>query len=144
MSYNKRVESGMKKKPRLRDYLANGKIYVWKGTYAMVRAERPCRGAVAVIRDHKEVTCLIEESLLRPGRRLAVEGGWKILSFDMVLPFGLVGFLSTISGVLAKAGISLCALSSYSTDHILVKTQDLARALSRLESLGFAIEKNEL
>ena len=133
----------MGKKQRLTDYLSNGKIYVWRGTYAMVKAERPCRGAVAVIRDRREITCLIEEVGLKPRGLLAVDGGWKIISFDMILPFGLVGFLSRISGALAEAGISLCAFSAYTTDHILVKKGDLAVALSRLESLGFAVEKDE-
>lgn len=126
-------------KLNLRNILKNGKVYVWEGTYAMVKAQRPCRRAVAVIRDKNEITCLIDESRLRPADLLAVDAGWKIITFDMILPFGLIGFLARVSGALARAGISICALSAYSTDHILVKTKDLEKALACMEQLGFIV-----
>lgn len=126
-------------KLNLRNILKNGKVYVWEGTYAMVKAQRPCRRAVAVIRDKNEITCLIDESRLRPADLLAVDAGWKIITFDMILPFGLIGFLARVSGALARAGISICALSAYSTDHILVKTKDLEKALACMEQLGFMV-----
>jgi hypothetical protein len=119
----------------------NGKVYVWEGTYAMVKAERPCRGAAAVIRDRNEITCLVEESRLRPAGLLAVDAGWKVITFDMILPFGLIGFLARVSAALAKADISICALSSYSTDHILVKAENLKKALACMEKLGFMVDR---
>jgi hypothetical protein len=133
----------MRKKPKPMNVLPKGKIYVWKGTFAMVKAGRSCRDAVAVIRDRREITCLVEESRLESMHVLAVDRGWKIISFDMILPFGLVGFLAGISGVLADAGISICAFSAFTTDHILVKEEDVSLALSRLESLGFKADSVE-
>lgn len=133
--------SGEKRK--LRDLMKHGKIYVWKGTYAMVRAERPCRGAVAVIRDRKETTCLVPEPVTGGRSLLAADTGWKVITFDMVLPFSLVGFLARIAAALAAAGVSICALSAYSTDHILVKFRDLEKALDTLEKLGFLVDRKE-
>jgi hypothetical protein len=130
----------MGNKLNLNNILKNGKLYVWEGTYAMVKAERPCRGAAAVIRDRKEITCLVEESRLRPAGLLAVDAGWKVITFDMILPFGLIGFLARVSAALAKADISICALSAYSTDHILVKAENLEKALVCMEQLGFMVE----
>jgi len=130
----------MGNKLNLKNILKNGKVYVWEGTYAMVKAERPCRGAVAVIHDRKETTCLVEHSLVRPAGLLAVDAGWKVITFDMILPFGLIGFLARVSGALAKAGISICALSAYSTDHILVKAENLEKALACMEKLGFMVD----
>ena len=130
-------------KRHLRELMKSGKIYVWKGTYAMVRVERPCRGAVAIIRDRKETTCLVPEPVTGGRGLLAADTGWKVITFDMVLPFSLVGFLAKIADALAGAGISICALSAYSTDHILVKSRDLEKALARLERLGFTIDRRE-
>jgi hypothetical protein len=130
-------------KRKLGDLMKHGKVYVWSGTYAMVRAERPCRGAVAVIRDLKETTCLVPEPVTAGRSLLAMDTGWKIVTFDMVLPFSLVGFLAKVSAALAGAGIGICALSAYSTDHILVKARDLEKALGTLEKLGFAIDRKE-
>ena len=130
-------------KRKLGDMMRHGKIYVWRGTYAMVRAERPCRGAIAVIRDRKETTCLVEEPVTGGRCLLAVDTGWKIITFDMVLPFSLVGFLAKVSAALAGAEIGICALSAYSTDHILVKARDLEKALGTMEKLGFAVDRKE-
>jgi len=130
-------------KRKLGDLMKHGMVYVWKGTYAMVRAARPCRGAVAVIRDRKETTCLVEEPVIAGRSLLAADTGWKIITFDMVLPFGLVGFLARISSALAGAGISICAISAYSTDHVLVKSADLEKALGTLEKLGFSVDRKE-
>jgi uncharacterized protein len=130
-------------KQKIGNLMRHGKIYVWKGTYAMVRAQRPCRGAIAVIRDRTETTCLVEEPVPSGRALLAADTGWKIITFDMALPFSLIGFLARVSAALAGAGISICALSAYSTDHILVKSRDLEKALATLEKLGFAIERKE-
>jgi len=130
-------------KLNLRNIPKNGKVYVWEGTYAMVKAERPCRGAAVVIRDRKEITCLVEQSLVRPAGLLAVDAGWKVITFDMILPFGLIGFLARVSAALAKAGISICALSAYSTDHILVKAENLEKALACMEKLGFMVDRTK-
>jgi uncharacterized protein len=130
-------------KRNLGELIRHGRVYVWRGTYAILRTERPCRGAVMVLRDKKETTCLVPEPVT-PGRSvLAADTGWKVITFDMVLPFSLVGFLARVSAALADAGIGICALSAYSTDHILVKAPDLETALRTLEKLGFAIDRKE-
>jgi uncharacterized protein len=130
-------------KRKLSDLIKRGKVYVWKDTYAIVRSGRPRRGAVAVIRDKTETTCVIESSRCRPESCSAADFGWKIITFDMILPFGLVGFLAAVTAALAKAGIGICALSSYSTDHIMVKARDLDKALAALRKIGFMIDGSE-
>jgi hypothetical protein len=130
-------------KRKLAALIKRGKVFVWKGTYAVVRSRRPLRGAVAVIRDRTETTCVIESSRCRPGSPAEAEPGWKIITFEMVLPFELVGFFAAVSTAVAKAGVSLFALSSYSTDHIMVKARDLDKALGALRKLGFVIDATE-
>ena len=133
----------MGNKRNLSEVIKRGKVYVWKGNYAIVRAGRPCRGAVAVIHDKTETTCVIESSRCRSENCSATDFGWKIITFDMVLPFELVGFLAAVTAALAKAGIGICALSSYSTDHIMVKARDLDKALAALRKIGFMIDGTE-
>ncbi len=57
-----------------------------------------------------------------------VEGPYRAITFDIVLDLSLVGFLSVVSAVLANAGISIYAVSTYLRDHILVKSEDSAEA----------------
>jgi hypothetical protein len=129
------------KRSELQEYLRNGRARVAGETFAVAKTRRVSAGAFAVIRDSRETTCIIEESKLRPKNCLGVEGDWRLITFDMILPFGLVGFIAQVSGALAAEGISLMALSSYSTDHVLVKNKDLERAAAALERLGLRIDR---
>lgn len=123
----------------LQKYFEKGRALVSSQTYAIVKTERACSGSFAVIKDARETTCIIEESKLRSQKFLGMEGGWRMITFDMILPFGLVGFLARVSGGLAKEGIAIFAVSAYSTDHVFVKQRDLDKAVETLEKLGMIV-----
>ena len=96
----------------------------------------------AVVKDLRGLTVVLPESKLKDvGEVIECERGFRLFTFDTVLPFDLVGFISKISTALADAGISVLVFSSYSTDHILVKGKDVENAVEVLEDLGFEIEK---
>ncbi len=78
---------------------------------------------------------------IQPLDAIEIEKDWKILTFDMILPFGLVGFMAKVSQALADEKISVFAISAYSTDHILIKEKDLNKAIKKLENLGCIVEK---
>jgi len=67
------------------------------------------------------------------------EKGWRVLKIVGILDFNLVGILSVVSSVLAKAGVSIFAISTYNTDYILVKDKDLKLALKVLGDEGCEI-----
>jgi hypothetical protein len=127
------------KRHELRDYFKHGRIIVAEATYAIVKSRRACSEAFAVVRDEKETSSVIEESRLRNQKFLGIERDWRRITFDMILPFSLIGFFAHVSGVLAREGIPIFAISAYSTDHIFVKNKDLDRAVKALEKLGFAV-----
>lgn len=60
------------------------------------------------------------------------EKDWRILKVEGPLDFSLVGILASISAVLAKARISIFAISTYDTDYILVKNNDIDKAIASL------------
>jgi hypothetical protein len=57
------------------------------------------------------------------------------------LPLDLIGILAAIADPLADAGLSIFAISTYDTDYVLVKAQDLETALGVLERAGHEIER---
>jgi len=124
-----------------KNYFKNGKVYVWKETFAIIKAKKPYPNAFANITDKNETTVIIGQSKYDEKNVIEIEKDWKILTFDMVLPFGLVGFLAKVSKVLADEKIPIFAISAYSTDHILVKEKDLIRAKEKLKELGCTIEE---
>ncbi len=122
------------------DYLAGGRVLLRSAAFAVVRASGPRPDAFAVIRDPAETTWVIEESRLGDvAAELTVEPGWRLLTFDAAMPFDLVGFLAEVSRALAARGVGIFVLSSYSTDHVLVKGRDLEAALAALRDLGLRV-----
>ena len=125
----------------LENYFKNGKLYIWKETFAIIRSKKPYPNAFANIIDKNEITVIIEQSKYNDEDIIEVEKDWKILTFDMVSPFELVGFLAKVSKVLADEKIQIFAISAYSTDHILVKEKDLTRIEEKLKELGCVVEE---
>ena len=125
----------------LKDYFKNGKVYIWKGTFAIIKSKKVYPNAFANVIDKNETTVIIEQFKYNNEDVIEIEKDWKILTFDMVLPFGLIGFLAKVSKVLADEKILIFAVSAYSTDHILVKEKDLARAEEKLKELGCVVEE---
>ena len=68
------------------------------------------------------------------------EQGWKIIKIDEVLDFGLTGILSKISRILADNDISVFAVSTYSTDYIMVKEQNIDKAKKALTENNYRFD----
>ena len=122
------------------DNFKNRKVCIWKEVFAIVKSKRPSPDAFAVIRDKNEITVIIDQSKINKEDIIEADKDWRMLTFDMILPFGLIGFLAKVSKVLADEKISIFVISAYSTDHILVKEKDLVTAKKKLENLGFLVE----
>jgi hypothetical protein len=67
---------------------------------------------------------------------------WRLLTVRGPLEFTLTGIMAAIAGVLAAAGVSLFALSTYDTDHVLVKAADLTRAINALTEAGHEVHQH--
>ena len=86
-----------------------------------------------LLRDPVEVTLLLEDEDWRAMRHAArdarVEGGFRLVTLDIELAWNVVGFLARVTEILAGAGVSVGALSAFSRDHLLIKQDDLGKAL---------------
>ncbi|MDQ3322863.1 MAG: ACT domain-containing protein [Acidobacteriota bacterium] len=89
-----------------------------------------------ILSDNREVTLLLDEvdygTIRYRLRDAKTEGNFRLLTFNIELDWNVVGFLAEISRILAEANITIGALSAFSRDHILVKQQDLGKALKVL------------
>lgn len=86
-----------------------------------------------LLRDAHEVTLLLEaddwRTMRHAAREARVEGGFRLVTLNIELAWNVVGYLARITGILAEAEISVGALSSFSRDHLLIKQDDLGKAL---------------
>ena len=51
--------------------------------------------------------------------------GWKCLKVEGPLDFSLIGILASLTACLANADISVFAISTYDTDYLMVKEENL-------------------
>ena len=65
------------------------------------------------------------------------DDGWSCIKIMGPLDFSEIGILANISTLLAKAHISIFALSTYDTDYILVKSEHVKKAILALASGGY-------
>lgn len=101
-------------------------------------AELSPRGTVPfmLMRDEFEVTMLLDEDDWRVMRHSArdakVESGFRLVTLDIELSWNVVGFLAHVTTILAKENISVGAISAFSRDHLLIKQDDIGKALKVL------------
>ena len=67
------------------------------------------------------------------------ERGWRCLRVAGVFEFSVVGVLASLVAPLAEAGISVFVVSTFDTDYLLVKDQDLEAALDALREEGHTV-----
>ncbi|MCY3413450.1 MAG: ACT domain-containing protein [Candidatus Heimdallarchaeota archaeon] len=123
--------------------LREGKFYVKEKTYSIVKANKKIENCFAMIQDADDSVTLIVEQWtdqhkLKGKDVIDLDRDWRIITFDMELPFDLIGFIAHISGALAKEDISIFVLSAFTTDHILVKEKNLQKTISVLTKLGLS------
>lgn len=84
-----------------------------------------------------EVSIICAEIVVPKG--IIAERGYKLLRIKGPLDFSLIGVLSSVLTILADAKISVLAFSTYDTDYIMVKENDLERALAALYKQGHTV-----
>ena len=90
-----------------------------------------------------EVSLVCETAVVPEHLCINREDHWKVFKVEGLLDFSLVGILAQITEVLKNSDISLYCLSSYETDWILVKDQDLNSAIEALKGSGHTFKTLE-
>ena len=99
----------------------------------VVQAIRDVKDFVSFTRDKDEITLIVAEELWQqmaakfPGAQ--VQSRRRMIRFDTILDFSVVGFIAEISRALADADISILSLSTYRTDAVLVHEAKYEQAL---------------
>jgi hypothetical protein len=126
-------------------------VHVRPGGYVVLRlaADAPVPaplldapgGLVSVTRTHDELSVVCPAEAAVPADQ--AETGWRLLTVRGPFEFTLTGIMAALSGALAAAGVPLFALSTFDTDHLLVKDDDLARAVIALREAGHEVVDGE-
>ena len=74
-----------------------------------------------------------------PADEPRVERGWRALRLQGPFDFALTGILLSVLEPLAAAGIGIFAVSTFDTDYVLVKDDQLGTAVDALAGAGHRI-----
>ena len=88
-----------------------------------------------------EELSLVCNTNLVPTNAIKCDNGWKAFRIEGVLDFSLIGILSKISTLLAENEIGVFAVSTYNTDYILIKKENLNKAIEVLEQNGYEVKR---
>ncbi len=92
---------------------------------------------VSVTRTAEELSIVCESSQVPQDAR--AQRGWRALRVAGTLDFSLTGVLASIADPLARAGVSIFAISTFDTDYVLVR--ELSEAIQALEAAGHEVAR---
>jgi hypothetical protein len=91
----------------------------------------------SITRTAEELSVVCRQDAVPEG--VLCERGWRCLRVAGTMPFTVVGVLASLTVPLAEAGISAFAISTFDTDYLLVKAEDMERAVEILRQRGHTI-----
>jgi len=93
----------------------------------------------SVTRTDEELSLVLGEDNIPADWR--AERGWRCLKVQGPLDFDQTGVLASLASPLARAGISIFAISTYDTDYLLLRELDLPRVIQVLSACGHLVDQ---
>ena len=94
-------------------------------------------GFFSLTRTGDELSVVCPEGAVPGGVRS--EEGWRVLMLEGPFEFSEVGVLVSVAAPLAEAGVGIFALSTFDTDYVLVKKEQLESAVAALRGQGHEV-----
>ena len=94
----------------------------------------------SLTRTEDELSIICPEACVPSG--VACEKGWRALKLEGPFDFDMTGVLVSVAAPLAEAGVSILTISTYDTDYVLVREDQLEAALSVLAGVGHAVRSS--
>jgi len=98
----------------------------------------PCE-FLSLVRSAEETTVLTTEAawkrMAEAWPEAVVEPDWRLITLEQSIALDVPGYLAPLAQALASADIPLLVISAFSTDHLLVHENHLARAVEVLQGV---------
>ena len=96
----------------------------------------------SVSKTSEELSIVCPEANVPAGADLRLETGWACLKLQGPFEFSLTGILLSVLEPLARVKVGIFALSTFNTDYVLVKAENLERAIAALEAAGHRVARD--
>ena len=122
-------------------------VVVYAEIYAVCRLDAQAavpawaKGAefISITRTASELSIVCQEDTLPA--EISAERNRRLMRIEGPLAFSLTGVLASVTAPLARAEISIFAVSTYETDYLLVSDKDLQKATEVLEAAGHPVRR---
>ncbi|GGH79322.1 hypothetical protein JOD43_001813 [Pullulanibacillus pueri] len=94
------------------------------------------RQFISVTYTDEELSIVCFEKIVPKDLDGDVEKGWSALKVEGPLDFSLTGILASLANPLADANVGIFAVSTYNTDYLLLKSEQLEKAINTLQACG--------
>jgi hypothetical protein len=95
---------------------------------------------VSITRTTEELSIVCDQQKVPDD--VKAERDWRCLRVAGPLDFSMVGVISSLTGVLAAASISVLVVSSFDTDFVLVRETDVEKAMEVLRQEGHEVDQS--
>jgi hypothetical protein len=89
---------------------------------------------LSITRSKDELSLVCSQELVPRG--VECDKGWRCIKVRGPLDFSLVGILASLTSSLAEVGISIFAISTFESDYLMVRAENLKRTVARLKEEG--------
>ena len=96
---------------------------------------------ISITRTSDELSIVCPQDLVPADTKS--ELGWRCLRVAGTLDFSEIGVLAALAGPLAEAGISIFVVSTFDTDYLMIKDDDLSNAATLLHEAGHEVGQAE-
>lgn len=110
-------------------------LVVWRLPLGSQIPTPPKEGFFSLTTTCKEISVVSETDVV-PAVVRHSEPGWRAIAVEGPLAFEMIGVLASMCAPLAEAEISVFAISTYDTDYLLVKQENLENAVVALKNAG--------
>jgi len=96
----------------------------------------------AIVRTGDELSIVCSDALVAKmlvatvASEFKIERGWVALKLEGPVPFSMTGVLASFVRPLAEARIPIFAVSTFDTDYVLVKHENVEQAIAALDAAG--------
>lgn len=93
---------------------------------------------LSITRTTTELSIVCEQENVPPEAK--AERGWRCLRIEGPLDFTLVGVVASVANALADSDVALFVVSTFDTDYVLVKEEELSKAVESLRAAGHSVQ----
>lgn len=132
-------------KPVNLDYeIFKSKVIVHRERYAYLKTKKSVKGRFFMVsEDRDEKTIIATEQQMKKIKYEKAVRWYTMFEVRTNTPFECVGFLARITNSMAKMGLTVLIVSTFSKDYVLIKERETSTAVEAFREAGFINMRKE-